>query len=78
MMQFDQVPRLPPQHLRAATLQDESRLWKITALGDSISLHSTGGGMLALQTMSVPVARAVAREILACVAIFEGDCDASS
>ena len=76
-MRFDPVPRLPPQHLRAASLQDGPRLWTITALGDSISLHSTVGGVLALQTMTVPVARAVAREILACVAIFEDGCNAS-
>ena len=76
-MQFEPVPRLPPQHLRAANLQDGPRLWTITALGDSISLQSTGGGMLALQTMTVPVARAVAREILACVASFEDGCNAS-
>ena len=76
-MKFAPVPRLPPQHLRASTLLDDSRLWTITALGDSVSLHSTGGGMLALQTMTVPVARAVAHEILACVALFEGEADAS-
>lgn len=76
-MKFEPVLRLQPQHLRAATLQDGPRLWTITALGDSVSLHSTVGGVLALQTMTVPVARAVAREILACVAIFEDGCNAS-
>ena len=71
-MRFEPVTRLPAHHLHGATLQDGPRLFTVTALGDSVALHATVGGVSAAQVLAVPVARAVGQELLAAAALFDG------
>ena len=44
---FEPVPRLPAHHLHGASLQDGPQLLTVTALGDSVALHATVGGVSA-------------------------------
>ena len=69
---FEPVPRLPAHHLHGASLQDGPQLLTVTALGDSVALHATVGGVSAMQVMRAPVARAVGQELLAAAAVFDG------
>lgn len=72
MMQFEPVKRLQPHGLHGASLADGPRLWTSSAFGGSVGVACTAGGAYQSLLMSPDVARALAAELLVCVAALEG------